>query len=167
MKSDKPTKKRRQTLKQLAASNLKLTSWMKPSKETSKSRKTEEMEIDDADWPEVEEPAAVMRRERAKEKSRKAKVWFLCRNVVESVVDQLTARSVVNRMLDRVIDRSVWRLRIGEVWKLVEEDKELQSVILKKVRRQEREVTEAVERSDRLERKLVTKDRWRTGYMER
>ena len=166
IKGDKPTKKRRQTLKQLASSNLKVTSWMKPSK-TPKIRKTEEMEIDDADWPEVEEPATVMRREVAKEKSRKSKVMFLCRNVVESVVDQINARSVVSRMLEQVMDRSVWRIRIGEVWRLLEEDKELQSVILKKVRRQEREVTEAVERSDRLERKLVAKDRWRTGYMER
>ena len=74
---EKPTKKRRQTLKQLAASNVKLTSWVKTRKTEKVNKKQEECEVDDDDWPEVEDPAVIIRKEIAKEKVERVR-YSLC-----------------------------------------------------------------------------------------
>ena len=62
-----------------------------------------------------------------------------------------------------VLDQSVWRIRILEVWSLLEEDKSLQAVVLKKIQRQEKEKREEIEamaREERLGRRIVAKRKW-------
>ena len=70
----------------------------------------------------------------AKEKSRRSTVFFMCRGIVEGIANSIGANSEASKMVDMILDRSVWRIRISEVWSLLEDDNDLQTVILKKIR---------------------------------
>ena len=143
-------RRRRHTMKQLAEKNTKITSWVKS---TEVKVNIDDQVIDDTDWPELEDPTSIIRKEIAKEKSRKSRIFFMCRNIIEEITERVEARSEANRIVDLVIERSVWRIRIAEVWKLLEDDINLQEVIQKKILRQERDVREtmeAIEKDDRL-----------------
>ena len=157
-------------MKQLAASNGKLTGWVKNGRTDNENKKSEECEIDDDDWPEVEDPAVIIRKEMAKEKSRKSKIHFMCKTLIlEEVMNHVQARAEANKVVERIIERSVWRLRINGVWKLLKDDDELQAVVIKKIRRQQIvlvETIEAMERSDRLEKRVEAKEKWKAKYEE-
>ena len=65
--------------------------------------------------------------------------------------------------MNRIVDRSFWRIKISEAWRMLEDDQELQSIILKKIRRQENDLATAIEdmeKQDRLERRKEAKTRW-------
>ena len=118
----------------------------------------------------MEDPTSVIRKEIAKEKSRKSKIFFVCRSIIKEITERVEARSEANRIVDMVIERSVWRIRIAEVWKLLEDDIHLQAVIQKKILRQERDVREtmeAIEKDDRLERRVVAKRKWVVKHSEK
>ena len=103
-------------------------------KETVISEKYEHEKIDDTDWPELEDPDRIMRKELAKEKSRRSKVFFMCRGIVEEIANSIGAKSEASKIVDMILNRSVLRIRKSEVWSLLEDDNDLQTVILKKIR---------------------------------
>ena len=72
----------------------------------------------------------------------------MCRSMIEQITEKVEARSEANRMLDLVMERSVWRIRIAEVWKV-------------------RETVEAIEKDDRLERRVVAKRKWVVKHSEK
>ena len=147
----------------MAKKNSKLTNWVTNGKIPVTSEKHDDENIDDTDWPEVEDPIKIMRIEMAKEKSRRSKISFMCKGIIDEMVNSVEARSEVNKIVDMVLDRSVWRIRIFEVWSLLEEDKNLQAVVMKKILRQEkekREEMEAMARDERIGRRVVAKRKW-------
>ena len=105
----------------------------------------------------------LVRREVAKENSLRCKIKFIYESLTEEVIGREQARSEANKIMNRIVDRSYWRIKISEAWRMLEQDQELQSIIVKKIRRQEIDGAEAVEdmeKQDRLERRKEAKTRW-------
>ena len=153
-KRDQPAApKRRKTLKKLAKENAKMTTWLKPVQMVVEPKEVIYMESIERDSPEVEDPARIMRREAAKLKQKEWVIKKMARELVSEMVDGIPARSVVDKVLANVMTMSTWRISMNSVWKLLEDDLELQEVVKKKMLRQEQEVAgalEAMEKEDRL-----------------
>ena len=92
---------------------------------------------DEDDWPEMDTPETIVRKEVAKEKSMRCKVKFMCGGVLEEVIGLVQARSEATKIMNKIIDRSYWRIKISEAWRMLENDRELQCIIVKKIKRQE------------------------------
>ena len=105
-----------------------------------------------------------MKGERAKEKQSQCLIRVITRSLLGDLVAGVSARAAVDGILDVVMERCIWRLRINEVWGLLEHSQELQEVVRKKMWRQEKEMVdlvESVEKEERLERKTVAQVHWR------
>ena len=122
--------------------------------------------VNEDDLPALEDPDLIVRREKAKEKSRMAKVNFMSGQVIDEIVSKVTARSAVERILSMVLERSAWRIRILEVWKILEGDRGLQKVIMKKIQRQEQLRLEE-EKENRIVKQSMAKRNWEIKYQSR
>ena len=156
------TKKKRMTLKQLAAKNTKMTDWIRRQDNIGELKEKERVD-DEEDWPEMDQPEDIIRKETAKAKSMAFKIGHMCRGIVEELVDGVSSNSAAGMILESVLRRSWWRIRLTEVRRLLEDDRNLQKAILKKIERHEKDddyLLEVVEKEDRLERKKVARERW-------
>ena len=91
-------------------------------------------------------------------------IRVITRSLLGDLVAGVSARAAVNGILDVVMERCIWRVKIKKVWGLLEHSQELQEVVRRKMWRQEKEMVdlvESVEKEERLERKAVAQVRWR------
>ena len=170
--SSNTKRKKRITLKQVAAKNTKMTDWLKrkDSIDSQEMLEKENVADDEEDWPEMDQPEDIVRKEIAKAKSRACRIGHMCRGMVNEIVDGVIPNSAVGKILESVMSRSWWRLRIEGVWRLIEDDKTLQKAIFKKMERQEKEkdcLLKAVEKEERLERRSAARGKWVRGNEER
>ena len=155
------TKKKRMTLKQLAAKNTKMTDWIRRQDNIGEIKEKERVD-DEEDWPEMDQPEDIIRKETAKAKSMAFKIGHMCRGIVEELVDGVSSNSAAGMILESVLRRSWWRIRLTEVWRLLEDDRNLQKAILKKIERQEKDedyLLEVVEKEEKLERRKDARER--------
>lgn len=98
--------------------------------------------------------------------SRVAKIEFVCRQILGEVIGGTMATSAVGKVLDLVMQRSFWRIQVAEIWRRLEDDKELQDAIVKKVQRQEKCMTDQ-HKEGRLRKQSVTKNTWIRKHQDR
>jgi Uri superfamily endonuclease len=101
-------KKRKLTLKQIAKGNRKMTGWLVDgvnvvAKESGGNHVEVEMEVD---YPELEEPEVIIRRELAKTKRLEWQVKYMSNKLVLEMVDSVVARSVVDSVMVNVEDKN-------------------------------------------------------------
>ena len=151
-------KKRKKTLKRLAAENKKMTPWLKPKRKETQAAEDperERVELMELDAPELEDTGLLERLEEAKMKKSKWRTNFDIGVMVKELVESVVSRSVVGKLLEEVVTRSAWRTQINQVWRLLEYDQPLQDIIRKKMERQEaehRRVFEEMVRDDRVQK---------------
>ena len=75
-------KRRRMTMTKLAAQNTKVTSWLTREKYDKRQEENNMLLENEEDMPTLEDPEVILRREKAKELSRVAKIEFVCRQIL-------------------------------------------------------------------------------------
>ena len=108
------TKKKKMTLKQLAAKNTKMMDYRR--QDNIGEIKEKERVDDEEDWPEMDQPEDIIRKEKetAKAKSMAFKIGHMCRGMVEEIVDGVSSNSAAGMILESVLRRSWWRIRLTE-----------------------------------------------------
>ena len=146
-------RRRRMTLKQIAVTNKKITSWIKePENKVKKNENDSHESIDDG--PALDEPEDIIQREIAREKSRMWRVKYSCKQIVNALVENVMARSLADYVMAVVVNRAFLRIKISMAWGMLENDNELQDIMKKKMFRQERDteiLLNMMEKDDRLQ----------------
>ena len=145
-------------MKKLAKENMKVTEWLQSKKREQEPEEIKIVETMEVDAPDLVDTDTIERKEAARARKIKWKNRFDVSNIVKELVESVMARAAVERVLEEVISRSTWRIKINKVWSMLEDDPLLQEVVKTKMRRQEQELQLLVAEMAREDRLLVVKD---------
>jgi hypothetical protein len=109
----------------------------------------DEVEMMEVEYPETEDPATIERRETARVKQEKWQKTRLVKDLVLELVEGVETESVARSMIDKILDRSWWRVTVNSVWGPLEFNPELQRIIQKKMERQKKLLSDLVDEVNR------------------
>ena len=148
-------------LELIAAKSRKLTGWLK-KKDASAS-----VDVVDMEWmdvPEGQDPVTIERLEEAKKKKELWRRKNMAKEIILELVRRVEAESGARWVLNKVVEMAWWTTRCGQAWSVLENDKQLQKEIMRRIMKQEEEeILKKKEymKSKRLERKRIAEEVWR------
>ena len=110
-----------------------MTAWLRPKtmQEVARIEEDKRVELMEVDAPEMVDTDTIIRKEQAKMKQVQWMMKHDISTIMKELVDGVVARSAVDKVIEEVIYRSQWRVRINQVWRMLEDDCPLQEVVKK------------------------------------
>ena len=89
---------------------------------------------DDPDLPELEEIEQIEKREQTKLSEQREGVRSLCEALVSDIVNVLEATSSATNIMEEVVTTAWEEIRLESAWRMMQEDKAMQDIILARIR---------------------------------